>query len=153
MKLRDCSPGFYSRLPVLLDASWICRPSQELLQLIPMAQGVWAAHGIKLWASRFDEPAEFISWALRIWAISFVGFLLRPWCEIVLHVVGISQDISSEIDAKLKLSSSLVVCFGEILVDFVPSVSGVSLAEAPAFKKAPGGAPANVAVGIAEVCL
>ncbi|GAB2264002.1 hypothetical protein Droror1_Dr00026136 [Drosera rotundifolia] len=63
---------------------------------------------------------------------------------------GISQDISSEIDAKVKLSSSLVVCFGQIRIDFVPSVSGVSLAEAPAFKKAPGGAPANVAVGIAE---
>uniref|UniRef100_A0A2N9I5V4 Carbohydrate kinase PfkB domain-containing protein n=1 Tax=Fagus sylvatica TaxID=28930 RepID=A0A2N9I5V4_FAGSY len=30
-------------------------------------------------------------------------------------------------------------------------LSGVSLAEAPAFKKAPGGAPANVAVGIARL--
>lgn len=44
-----------------------------------------------------------------------------------------------------------VVCFGELLIDFVPTVSGVSLAEAPAFKKAPGGAPANVAVGIARL--
>ncbi|KAL9255159.1 putative fructokinase-7 [Drosera capensis] len=64
---------------------------------------------------------------------------------------GISEDISSEIDVKLKLSSSLVVCFGELLIDFVPTVNGVSLAEAPAFKKAPGGAPANVAVGIARL--
>ncbi|KAL7183897.1 hypothetical protein ACSBR2_026132 [Camellia fascicularis] len=48
-------------------------------------------------------------------------------------------------------SSSLVVCFGEMLIDFVPTVGGVSLAEAPAFKKAPGGAPANVAVGIARL--
>ncbi|XP_024029576.1 probable fructokinase-6, chloroplastic isoform X2 [Morus notabilis] len=47
--------------------------------------------------------------------------------------------------------SSLVVCFGELLIDFVPTVNGVSLAEAPAFKKAPGGAPANVAVGIARL--
>lgn len=47
--------------------------------------------------------------------------------------------------------SQLVVCFGELLIDFVPTVSGVSLAEAPAFKKAPGGAPANVAVGIARL--
>ncbi|XP_041007728.1 probable fructokinase-6, chloroplastic [Juglans microcarpa x Juglans regia] len=47
--------------------------------------------------------------------------------------------------------SSLVVCFGEMLIDFVPTISGVSLAEAPAFKKAPGGAPANVAVGIARL--
>jgi fructokinase len=44
-----------------------------------------------------------------------------------------------------------VVCFGELLIDFVPTVSGVSLQDAPAFKKAPGGAPANVAVGIARL--
>jgi fructokinase len=44
-----------------------------------------------------------------------------------------------------------VVCFGEMLIDFVPTVSGLSLSEAPAFKKAPGGAPANVAVGIARL--
>ena len=47
--------------------------------------------------------------------------------------------------------SPLVVCFGEMLIDFVPTTSGISLAEAPAFKKAPGGAPANVAVGIARL--
>lgn len=47
--------------------------------------------------------------------------------------------------------SSLVVCFGEMLIDFVPTTNGVSLAEAPAFKKAAGGAPANVAVGIARL--
>ncbi|PIA49750.1 hypothetical protein AQUCO_01300476v1 [Aquilegia coerulea] len=46
---------------------------------------------------------------------------------------------------------NLVVCFGEMLIDFVPTVGGVSLAEAPAFKKAPGGAPANVAVGISRL--
>ncbi|CAK9163686.1 unnamed protein product [Ilex paraguariensis] len=50
-----------------------------------------------------------------------------------------------------KEKSPLVVCFGELLIDFVPTVSGVSLAEAPGFKKAPGGAPANVAVGIARL--
>ncbi|MQL96012.1 hypothetical protein Taro_028682 [Colocasia esculenta] len=48
-------------------------------------------------------------------------------------------------------SDPLVVCFGEMLIDFVPTVNGISLAEAPAFKKAPGGAPANVAVGIARL--
>uniref|UniRef100_A0A3Q7J810 Fructokinase-2 n=2 Tax=Solanum lycopersicum TaxID=4081 RepID=A0A3Q7J810_SOLLC len=48
-------------------------------------------------------------------------------------------------------NDNLVVCFGELLIDFVPTVSGVSLAEAPGFKKAPGGAPANVAVGIARL--
>ncbi|PIA49899.1 hypothetical protein AQUCO_01300556v1 [Aquilegia coerulea] len=46
---------------------------------------------------------------------------------------------------------NLVVCFGEMLIDFVPTVGGVSLAEAPAFKNAPGGAPANVAVGISRL--
>lgn len=44
-----------------------------------------------------------------------------------------------------------MVCFGEMLIDFVPTVGGVSLAEAPAFKKAPGGAPANVAVGVSRL--
>lgn len=48
-------------------------------------------------------------------------------------------------------NSSLVVCFGEMLIDFVPTTNGLSLAEAPAFKKAPGGAPANVAVGISRL--
>eukprot|EP00252_Welwitschia_mirabilis_P012679 TRINITY_DN2800_c0_g1_i4.p1 TRINITY_DN2800_c0_g1~~TRINITY_DN2800_c0_g1_i4.p1 ORF type:complete len:346 (-),score=33.85 TRINITY_DN2800_c0_g1_i4:204-1241(-) len=45
----------------------------------------------------------------------------------------------------------LIVCFGELLIDFVPTENGLSLAQAPAFKKAPGGAPANVAVGIARL--
>eukprot|EP00250_Pteridium_aquilinum_P007232 c16999_g1_i1 orf=332-1588(+) len=45
----------------------------------------------------------------------------------------------------------LIICFGEMLIDFVPTVAGLSLADAPAFKKAPGGAPANVAVGIARL--
>jgi len=46
-----------------------------------------------------------------------------------------------------------VVCLGELLIDFVPTVSGVSLIEAPGFKKAPGGAPANVAAGLAKLGL
>jgi fructokinase len=44
-----------------------------------------------------------------------------------------------------------VVALGELLIDFVPTVSGVTLIEAPAFKKAPGGAPANVAAGLARL--
>lgn len=54
-------------------------------------------------------------------------------------------------DPEIKDNKSMVVCFGEMLIDFVPTVAGVSLAEAPAFKKAPGGAPANVAVGISRL--
>lgn len=44
-----------------------------------------------------------------------------------------------------------VVCLGELLIDFVALESGVSLIDAPAFKKAAGGAPANVAVGLARL--
>ncbi|XP_030537562.1 probable fructokinase-6, chloroplastic isoform X1 [Rhodamnia argentea] len=54
-------------------------------------------------------------------------------------------------DAPETKDNSLVVCFGEMLIDFVPTISGLSLAESPAFKKAPGGAPANVAVGISRL--
>lgn len=55
------------------------------------------------------------------------------------------------ITASAKSEDGLVVCFGELLIDFVPTVGGLSLADAPAFKKAPGGAPANVACGIAKL--
>lgn len=44
-----------------------------------------------------------------------------------------------------------VIALGELLIDFVPTVSGVTLIDAPAFQKAPGGAPANVAVGVARL--
>jgi len=44
-----------------------------------------------------------------------------------------------------------VITCGEMLIDFVSTEAGVSLAQAPAFKKAPGGAPANVAVGVARL--
>ncbi|KAL8030621.1 hypothetical protein ABFX02_14G297300 [Erythranthe guttata] len=48
-------------------------------------------------------------------------------------------------------SNGLIVSFGEMLIDFVPTVSGVSLAEAPGFIKAPGGAPANVAIAVTRL--
>src|SRR5919106_6076226 len=41
-----------------------------------------------------------------------------------------------------------VICLGEVLIDFVPTVTPTTLIDAPAFKKAPGGAPANVAVAL-----
>jgi fructokinase len=44
-----------------------------------------------------------------------------------------------------------VITCGEMLIDFVSTEAGVSLSQAPAFKKAPGGAPANVAVGVARL--
>lgn len=43
-----------------------------------------------------------------------------------------------------------VLCLGEILVDWVSTVPGAGLDSAATFTKAPGGAPANVAVGLAR---
>lgn len=43
------------------------------------------------------------------------------------------------------------LCIGELLIDFVSTTPDVTLAEAPGFVKAPGGAPANVAVGLARL--
>ncbi|KAI3845653.1 hypothetical protein MKX03_006633 [Papaver bracteatum] len=48
-------------------------------------------------------------------------------------------------------SSAEIVSFGEMLIDFVPNVSGVSLAESSGFIKAPGGAPANVACAVSKL--
>ncbi|XP_010475323.1 PREDICTED: probable fructokinase-3 [Camelina sativa] len=45
----------------------------------------------------------------------------------------------------------LIVSFGEMLIDLVPTVSGVSLSESPGFLKAPGGAPANVAIAVSRL--
>ena len=43
------------------------------------------------------------------------------------------------------------VTMGELLIDFVSSKKGCSVKDAPGFIPAPGGAPANVAVGIARL--
>ena len=43
------------------------------------------------------------------------------------------------------------ICLGEILSDFVSTQEGVAVGQAPAFEKKPGGAPANVAVGLARL--
>ncbi|XP_048322083.1 probable fructokinase-7 isoform X1 [Ziziphus jujuba] len=64
---------------------------------------------------------------------------------------GSSRGLTADLNGGNLEKDSMVVCFGEMLIDFVPTVSGVSLAEAEAFKKAAGGAPANVAVGIARL--
>jgi fructokinase len=44
-----------------------------------------------------------------------------------------------------------VVSFGELLIDFVSQQHGVSVGEAFSFQKAPGGAPANVAVAVSRL--
>lgn len=41
-----------------------------------------------------------------------------------------------------------VIAFGELLIDFVALENGVTVGEASGFLKAPGGAPANVAVAV-----
>jgi sugar/nucleoside kinase (ribokinase family) len=45
---------------------------------------------------------------------------------------------------------SAVLCLGELLVDWVCTTPGAELDSALGFTKAPGGAPANVAVGLAR---
>jgi fructokinase len=44
-----------------------------------------------------------------------------------------------------------VICLGELLIDFIPVVTGMDLISTPAFKKAAGGAPGNVAVGLQQL--
>lgn len=44
-----------------------------------------------------------------------------------------------------------VLCFGEALIDFFPEVTGVPLGEVERFERQLGGAPANVAVGLARL--
>lgn len=44
-----------------------------------------------------------------------------------------------------------VISFGEALIDFVPTVSGLPLSGVTLFQRAPGGAPANVAVAVARL--
>jgi fructokinase len=44
-----------------------------------------------------------------------------------------------------------LLCIGEILVDFIPVIRGERLRDVPGFKRAAGGAPANVAVGFSRL--
>ena len=44
-----------------------------------------------------------------------------------------------------------IVCLGELLIDFVPTTTGTTIGQAETFRKAAGGAPANVAVGLARL--
>ncbi len=44
-----------------------------------------------------------------------------------------------------------IITLGEALIDFVPTESGQSLANVPGFYKRFGGAPANVAIGLAQL--
>jgi len=46
-----------------------------------------------------------------------------------------------------------VICMGELLAEFVATRQNVSIVDAPGFVKAPGGAPANVAVALRRLGL
>jgi fructokinase len=49
------------------------------------------------------------------------------------------------------MKSGYVVCLGELLIDFVPEENGQPLADVGLFRKAAGGAPANVAAAVAKL--
>ncbi|HHT11058.1 MAG: carbohydrate kinase [Atribacterota bacterium] len=51
----------------------------------------------------------------------------------------------------MRLLDKKAICLGELLIDFVSTLNGVTLRDAPGFEKAPGGAPANVAVGLSKL--
>jgi fructokinase len=53
--------------------------------------------------------------------------------------------------ANTKSASPEVICLGEALIDFIALEAGISLIEVSGFKKAPGGATANVAGGLAKL--
>ncbi|OAY57155.1 hypothetical protein MANES_02G075300v8 [Manihot esculenta] len=84
--------------------------------------------------------------ALHSSAFCFAGVALHS-----RHSVNFRRKAFSDNGLNETKDSFLVVLFGEMLIHFVPTISGLSLAKAPAFKKAPGGAPANVAVGVARL--
>lgn len=54
-------------------------------------------------------------------------------------------------DAASTRKTPEVACFGDLLMDFVPTESGLDFADLPTFMPVPGGAAANVAVGLAKL--
>jgi fructokinase len=52
---------------------------------------------------------------------------------------------------KYIMANHHVVCLGELLIDFVPEENGLALADVGVFRKAAGGAPANVAAAVAKL--
>ena len=104
---------------------------------------VWDVLNLKNWVFDGLQGSSEISSRFCSMAMQFHMYL-STCCT---YAIGGGVVVCGTVRAK----TDLVVCFGELLIDFVPTVGGLSLADAPAFKKAPGGAPANVAVGIAKL--
>ncbi len=65
------------------------------------------------------------------------------------------EDLAKQCKKSCPESSYMVdvVCMGELLVEFVSTHDNISLSRAPGFTKAPGGAPANVAVALQRLGL
>ncbi|KAJ8761714.1 hypothetical protein K2173_004523 [Erythroxylum novogranatense] len=100
--------------------------------------------GAGLPPSSCHHPARFRNGHVKASAFSCPSLVSIPRFKVKGKVLSSDGFLETK-------DTSLVVCFGEMLIDFVPTISGLSLADAPAFEKAPGGAPANVAVGIARL--
>ncbi|KAJ4955058.1 hypothetical protein NE237_011841 [Protea cynaroides] len=106
---------------------------------------------------RRERKKEPLLSSFLLFPVPVFRYCLRHLCPsyVIIKMANVTSGAPKSLPADaigdISLNSSLVVCFGEMLIDFVPTVGGVSLAEAPAFKKAPGGAPANVAVGISRL--
>ncbi|WP_202916245.1 PfkB family carbohydrate kinase [Paenibacillus mesophilus] len=49
------------------------------------------------------------------------------------------------------MEKKMVVCLGELLIDFVPQSNGLPLSQVDTFHRAAGGAPANVAAAVAKL--
>ncbi|MDF2717920.1 MAG: kdgK [Paenibacillus sp.] len=49
------------------------------------------------------------------------------------------------------MEKNMVVCLGELLIDFVPQSNGLPLSQVGTFHRAAGGAPANVAAAVAKL--
>lgn len=103
----------------------------------------------RLSVPNFSRPDGFRTGVVKSTAFSSTSSSSSPVRRLTLQ--GKAKAFAADNSPPDTNEAPDVVCFGEMLIDFVPTTNGLSLAEAPAFKKAAGGAPANVAVGIARL--
>ena len=62
-----------------------------------------------------------------------------------------AQETRRQVLKKRESKVSEAICMGEALIDLVSTVEDASLDLSPAFSKAPGGLPANLAVGLSKL--
>lgn len=107
----------------------------------------------------FSSFSSSVTFSLLFLSRCFLFVLFVPAVFILLPVIQKQRERErdmtfSQVSADTSSNGAeipLVVSFGEMLIDFVPDIAGVSLAESIGFIKAPGGAPANVAVAITKL--